>query len=89
MRGGMWREQAVRDELYKGQEIENLKYISEKSAGIIYDDEQSGHSLRNEYMTLYMMLFWGVYNDLAYGYRHKERFRLFRLEWDHKKSNKG
>lgn len=25
----------------------------------------------------------------AYGYRHKERFRLLRLERDHKKSNKG
>lgn len=60
----MWREQAVRDELYKGREIENLKYISEKSAGIIYGHAQSGYSLRNEYMTLYMMLFWRVYNDV-------------------------
>ncbi len=58
------REQAIRNELYKGQEIEDLKHTSEKSADIMYGCERFSYTLRNEYMTLYMMLFWGVYNDI-------------------------
>lgn len=57
------REQAVRDELYKGQEIESLKNISIKSSRIMNNQTGSKSILRNEYKTLYMMLFWGIYND--------------------------
>lgn len=65
-RWGVEREQAVRNELYKGQEIENLRSISEKSADIMYGCGQIRYPLRNEYITLYMMLFWGVYNDILW-----------------------
>lgn len=46
------REQAIRNELYKGQEIEDLKHISEKSADIMYGCERFSYTLRNEYMNI-------------------------------------
>lgn len=53
------REQAVRDALYRGAEIDVLRSISKEIA--YYRHNRS--LLENEYTTLYIMLFWGVYKN--------------------------
>lgn len=57
------KEQAVRDSLYSGKKVESLRRISMEVMFIINGSKKSGEDYRNEYIVLYMMLFWGVYKN--------------------------
>lgn len=57
------QEQAVRNVLYSRNKVEKLKCISREVMYTIFGREKNKEEHRNEYITLYMMLFWGVYKN--------------------------